>query len=169
MTQVQFRKWHRWISILITFPFLVTLVTGVVLATRGFNSWVQPTHPPLQSALSISFPQVLEAARSVPEAGIRTWADVSQIDIRPGAGNIRVRSKATQWEVQVDGATGKVTGHGVRRFSWLVAMHEGAYFGPLVRYGIFFPSALGVCFLLVSGVILYLQPFIKRREKGKHP
>ncbi len=162
----QVRKWHRWISIVITLPFLITLITGITLATRGFNTWVQPNHPPIKSELKASFSDILESARSIPEAQIKTWADVSQIDIRPDAGNIRVRSKQTQWEIQIDGQTAKVVGHGIRRFSWLVAIHEGAYFGPIVRYGIFFPSALGVFFLLLSGIILYLKPYLKRRKKG---
>lgn len=167
MNAVKFRKWHRWISIAITFPFLITLTTGIVLATRGFNTWVQPRHPQLQTGLTLSFPRLLEIVKEVPEAKIATWNDVSQIDIRPGSGNIRVRAKHTQWEIQVDGTTGRITGKGIRRFAWLVAIHEGAYFGPWVRYGFFFPSALGVFFLLVSGIVLYAQPFLNKRKKGK--
>lgn len=167
MSLLQFRKWHRWISIAITLPFLVTLVTGITLATRGFNTWVQPNHPPLKTGLTVSFPQLLETVKSVPEARIQSWNDVSQIDIRPGSGNIRIRAKHTMWEIQIDGSTGEITSKGLRRFSLLVAIHEGAYFGPWVRYGVFFPSALGVFFLLVSGIVLYAQPYLKKRKKGK--
>lgn len=160
-----FRKWHRWISIVIALPFIITLSTGILLATRGFNSWVQPDYPSPKSSLAISFPQILDAARSIPEAKIQDWKDISQIDIRPAVGNIRVRAKFTQWEIQIDGITGKVTGTGIRRASFLTALHEGAYFGPIVRYGIFFPSALGVFFLLISGVYIFLQPFFFKRKK----
>jgi Uncharacterized iron-regulated membrane protein len=159
------RKWHRWVSIIITIPFLITLVTGIVLATRGFNTWVQPQYEAIDAAgLNVSFEQILAAARSVPEAEIKEWKDVSQIDIRPGPGNIRLRAKKTQWEIQISGVTGEVTGKGIRRASFLVSLHEGAYFGPVVRYGIFFPSALGVFFLLVSGVVIFVQPFILKRK-----
>ena len=160
------RKYHRWVSIVIALPFLITLVTGITLATRGFNSWVQPEYPPAKSALSISFEQILEAARTVPEAQIQSWKDVSQIDIRPAVGNIRLRAKNTQWEIQIDGVTGQVTGKGIRRASFLTALHEGAYFGPVVRYGIFLPSAVGVFFLLVSGIIIFIQPYLARRKKA---
>src|SRR5687768_5168108 len=80
MTALQFRnfrKWHRWVSIAITLPFLVTLVTGITLATRGFNTWVQPKHPELKTDLRVTFPQILTAVKSVPEAKIESWADVS--------------------------------------------------------------------------------------------
>ncbi|MFM6927390.1 MAG: PepSY domain-containing protein [Bdellovibrio sp.] len=160
-----FRKWHRWVSVIIALPFLITIVTGIILATRGFNSWVQPEYPPIKTAgLSVSFEQILAAAQSIPEAQIRTWKDVSQIDIRPDKGNIRVRARATQWEIQIDGSTGEVTGKGIRRSSFLVSLHEGAYFGPFVRYGIFLPAALGVFFLLISGVYIFAQPYFKRKN-----
>lgn len=163
-----FRLWHRWISVLIAVPFTVTLITGIVLATRGFNTWVQPDHSAFNSELTISFNRILESARSVPEAKIHTWKDVSQIDVRPSTGNIRVRARHTLWEIQIDGATGAVTGKGLRRFSWLVSLHEGAYFGPVVRYGVFLPSALGVLFLLVSGVVIAFHFYGKKySSKGK--
>lgn len=162
------RKWHKWVSIVIAIPFLIILSTGILLATRGFNTWVQPAYPPLKSKLSISFDQILEAARAVPEANIKEWKDVSQIDIRPDTGNIRVRSK-NMWELQIDGATGVVNNSAVRRVSWLVSIHEGAEFGKYVRYGVFFPSAVAVFFLLVSGVLIFFQPYFNRRKMRKTP
>ncbi len=160
-----FRKWHRWISIIIALPFVITLTTGIILATRGFNSWVQPEYEPTKSSLNISFEQILEAAKSVPDAKIDSWKDVSQIDIRPSTGNIRLRAKNTQWEIQISGSTGAVTGTGIRRASFLTSLHEGAYFGPVVRYGIFLPSALGVFFLLISGIVIFVQPYLNKRKQ----
>lgn len=157
------RKWHRWVSIIIAIPFLITLVTGILLASRGFNTWVQPQYPGIQSGLKISFDDILKAAQTVPEAQITSWKDVSQIDIRPNSGNIRVRAK-NLWEIQIDGGNGNVVGSNIRRVSWLVSLHEGAEFGPWVRYGIFFPSAIAVFFLLVSGVALFFQPLLTHRK-----
>jgi hypothetical protein len=111
----------------------------------------------VNSSLKITFDEVLAAAKSVPEAQISDWKDVSQIDIRPGTGNIRVRSK-NLIEIQIDGATGKIMGAKPRRVSMLVSLHEGAEFGPWIRYGIFFPSAICVFFLLISGVAVFFQP-----------
>ncbi|WP_413291162.1 PepSY domain-containing protein [Bdellovibrio sp. HCB337] len=162
------RKWHKWVSIVIAIPFLITLISGILLATRGFNTWVQPNYPPLKSKLVLSFDQILTAARTVPEAKIVEWKDVSQIDIRPDTGNIRVRSK-NMWELQIDGATGEINSSAVRRVSWLVSIHEGAEFGKYVRYGIFFPSALCVLFLLISGVAIFFQPYLNRRKTRKTP
>lgn len=160
------RKWHRWVSIIIALPFLITILTGILLASRGFNAWVQPQYPPSKAELKISFDQILEAAKSVPETKITNWKDISQIDIRPKNGQIRVRAK-NLWEVQIDGSTGAVLGAGIRRVSWLVSLHEGAEFGPWVRYGVFFPSAIAVFFLLVSGVAIFFQPLLPRFKAQK--
>lgn len=150
----------------IAVPFLITLTTGILLATRGFFPWVQPAYPPLKSHLQIDFDRILGVAKSVPEAQIKNWEDVTQIDIRPHTGNIRVRSK-NMWEIQIDGATGAIANSGIRRVSWLVSLHEGAQFGPAVRYGIFLPSALGVLFLLFSGIVMAFQPLLKNSKVRK--
>ncbi|MBY0554632.1 PepSY domain-containing protein [bacterium] len=162
-----FRNWHRWVSIFVAVPFSVTVITGIIMATRGFNTWVQPSYPEFKSELKLSFDDILNISKSVPEAKIASWKDVSQIDIRPATGNIRVRSKVDMWELQIDGSTGEIKSSAKRRQSFLVSLHEGAYFGPIVRYGLFFPSAIGVFFLLISGIYLavkHYQPRIKRKR-----
>lgn len=147
-------------------PFLVTLLTGLLLTTRGYNTWMQPSYQAATSPeLKVSFDQILSAVRSVPEARIRSWADVHQIDIRPGIAQIRVRSKFDHWEVQVDGATGAVLQAKKRRVSWITSLHEGAAFGPQIRYGVFFPSALGVLLLTITGLVLFFQPYLRARRR----
>lgn len=160
-----FRQWHRWVSIFIAIPFLITISTGLLLISRGFNTWVQPNYPPLKSELLISFDQILQVSKQVSEAQIQSWSDVSQIDIRPSKGNIRVRSHFNNWEIQIDGATGSILTSAPRRVSWLVSIHEGAFFGPAVRYGVFLPSAIGVLFLLISGLFIFFQPMLRRKKR----
>lgn len=161
------RKWHRWVSIFITLPFLVIVSTGIILATRGYNTWMQPEYKAPSSELKISFPALLAAVKTVPEAGMQSWSDISQIDARPKTGQIRVRAKKDHWEVQVDGLSGTVTGFGQRRVSWFVSLHEGALFGDNVRYGVFFPSAIGMLFLTISGIWIFFQPYLRKWKTRK--
>jgi uncharacterized iron-regulated membrane protein len=162
------RIWHRWVSVVVAFPFLVIVSTGLILSTRAYNTWMQPRYAASSSPeLHVTFPQMLAAVRTRPEAKMLSWDDVSQIDVRPKNGQIRVRSKHDHWEVQLDSATGEVLGVAQRRVSWFVSLHEGALFGPWVRYGIFFPSAFGVFFLLVSGLWIFLQPYWRRARAGR--
>ncbi|MCX7979315.1 MAG: PepSY domain-containing protein [Bdellovibrionaceae bacterium] len=156
------RNWHRWVSLVVALPFLVTVTTGILLATRGFNTYMQPDYPEFNAGLTISFERILDVARSVPEAKIKSWSDVSQIDIRPASGNIRVRSKHNHWEIQMKGDTGEITSSAPRRVSFFIQLHEGSYWGPGVRYGIFLTSAVGMLFLLLSGVYLALRHYVLR-------
>jgi hypothetical protein len=132
------------------------------MTTRAFNTWVQPSYPEFKSELKLSFDEILKISQSVPEAKISSWKDVSQIDIRPANGNIRVRSKVDMWEIQIDGTSGEIKSSAKRRQSFLVSLHEGAYFGPGVRYGLFLPSAIGVFFLLLSGIYLLVKHYLPR-------
>lgn len=146
-------------------PFSVIIVTGLIMTSRGYNTWVQPTYPQFKAQLKLNFDDILKISQGIPEAKIKTWADVSQIDIRPATGNIRVRSKSDNWELQINGETGDITSSAPRRQSMLVSIHEGAYFGPFVRYWIFIPSSLGVFFLLLSGIYLLLKHYALRLKK----
>lgn len=163
-----FRKWHRWFSLVIAIPFSITLVTGIILSTRAFNVWVQPQSVLLDKIndqkLTITLEEILEQAKTIPAAQIQEWKDVSQIDIRPDRGNIRIRSRQTDWEIQIDGLQKKVISDGPRKFSTLVAIHEGAYFGSFIRYGIFFTSALGVFLLTASGMVILYYHYSKKKR-----
>ncbi len=162
--QIFFRKWHRRISILIAIPFVLTLVTGILMSTRGFNSWVQPKYPEFKANLVLGFEDILRISKSVKEAQIDSYADISQIEVRPAQGNIRVRSKRNQWEIQINGETGVITSSAPRRLSLLTSLHEGAFFGDLVRYFVFLPSAIGVLWLWFSGVFLLVKHYAKTKK-----
>jgi uncharacterized iron-regulated membrane protein len=165
---MNWRTLHRWLSILIALPFLVILLSGLLLASRSFLPWMDPgVVKPEARQLAATFPQILSSVKSAPEAGMQSWEDVSQIDIRPATGLIRVRAKKGHWEVQIDGKTGAVLRVGQRRVSWFTSLHQGALFGPYVRYGIFLPSSFALFFLFVSGLWLFAKPHWRRLRKPK--
>lgn len=160
------RKYHRWISIFIAIPFLVTIITGILLLFRGQAEWISPKFPEGSGQLSIGLEQILKAAQSVPELKIETWKDVNRVTIRPDKGSIAVRSKNSDLEIQIDGGTGEVLGSGISRSSFLVSLHEGTILGGNIgRFAIALPVAIGVLFLLVSGVVLFFQPQLMRRKR----
>lgn len=163
------RFWHRWISVVVALPFAVILISGILLATRSFNSWMMPEYDAASaSELKISFDQILEAVRAEKIAGMSSWSDVSQIDVRPKLGEIRVRAKRDHWEVVLDGSNGRVLGVGQRRVAWFTSLHQGALFGEATRYGIFLTSAFGMLFLLVSGLLIFLKPYFRRYKDTRH-
>ena len=77
------RKIHQWGSILIALPLVIVLITGVLLLLKMDFAWIQPTTiKGEEKGLALNFDQVLAIARTVPAAGIETWADVEAIVAR---------------------------------------------------------------------------------------
>lgn len=163
-----FRWAHRWGSILIGIPLLVVILTGVLLQVKKQLTWVQPpTIRGMEKKPTLSWDQLLEQVKGVPEAGVQSWEDVDRIDVRVGHGVAKVQSK-NSWEVQVDLASGSVLQVAYRRSDWIEAMHDGSWFGgDLVKLGIFLPSAIVLLGLWLTGIYLFFMPILKRRQNRR--
>ena len=101
------RRLHRWGAIAVALPFLVMLSSGLLLQLKKQVDFVQPPEQrgaSVDSVTALSLPHVLARVQQVPEAGIRSWADIDRIDIRPAKNMMKVVSM-TRWEVQLDGPT----------------------------------------------------------------
>jgi uncharacterized iron-regulated membrane protein len=159
------RKLHRWGALAVVLPFALVLATGLLLQVKKQWAWVQP--PTMRSdepAVSVDLDALLDAARSVPEAGIETWADVDRIDVRPGRGIAKVRA-TSRWEVQVDTHTGAVLAAAYRRSDLIESLHDGSFFGDGVKLGVFLPAGLVVAGLTATGVWLWWMPHGARRRR----
>lgn len=161
------RSLHKWIAVVTAVPLLVIFVTGILLSISALVPALQPQPTPSSPQITIGLDEILDAARTVPEASIREWNDVAQLDLRPAKGIIRVRAK-NYWEIQVDGVTGEVLAAAPRPKTLLITLHDGTWFGgTAMKYGVFLPSGLSAFFLLVTGLVLFIVPQMKkRRAKG---
>ena len=119
------RSTHKWASIIIALPFLVILVTGVLLLLKKEVSYIQPASAKgsVKNQPNISFEQVLIIAKSVPEAGIDSWQAIDRLDVRPGKGIIKVRAKS-EWEIQIDATTGEGLKTAYRRSDFIEQLHS---------------------------------------------
>lgn len=162
------RKLHRWGAIISSLPFLVVIVSGLFLQVKKEVRWVQPAEIKASHKVpEISLDSILAAARSVPEAGITDWSKVDRLEMRPKKGFVRV-SSINRWEVQVDIGTGEVLNSGPRRTDWLTEIHEGEIPWKPAKLWIFLPSALIAFGLWVTGIYLFLVPYLPlpRRRDG---
>ncbi len=161
------RKLHRWGSILALAPMLVIIVTGIILMLKKESAWIQPpTKRGESSQLAIGFEQILESARTVEQAGIKSWDDVDRLDVRPGKGVVKVRAK-NRWEVQIDTKTGEVLQCMVRRSDLIESIHDGSYFHDGVKLWVFLPSGVVLAILVLTGVHLFSLPHMARRRKKR--
>ena len=163
------RKVHYWVSIFVAGPLLIVAVTGVLLQIKKQWTWVQPTERKGSgNEPAVSFERILEACRSVPEAGVASWSDIVRIDVRPSKGILKATTK-TDWEIQIDSKTGEVLQSAYRRSDWIEAIHDGSFFTDWAKYGLFLPSGIGFILLTLTGAYLFWQPIgVKwRRRKNK--
>ena len=165
------RRLHRIGAVVAALPLLVVIASGLLLQVKKEWSWVQPpTQRGSTQTLELSWDEVLERARSVPEAEIATWDDIDRLDVRPSKGMLKVRAKSG-WEVQLDAATGAVLQTRYRRSDWIESIHDGSFFGGRgVKLGVFLPAAVILLGLWISGVYLWLLPYaVKRRRRDATP
>jgi uncharacterized iron-regulated membrane protein len=157
--RIWMRKTHRWGAIVIALPFLVVIVSGILLQFKKEWSWVQPpSSRGVGKAPEIDFTAILDAVRSVPEAEIHSWQDVDRLDVRPTRGYVKVQA-VNSWEVHVDLKTAQVLQVAYRRSDLIESIHDGSWFHEEARLWVFLPSALVVFGLWVTGIYLFGLPF----------
>ncbi len=158
------RKIHYWCSILVATPFCVILLSGMVLQVKKQVTWVQPaTMTGIGEAPEIEFSRVLEVAKTVPEAQVRSWDDIARLDVRPASGIIKIRAK-NNWETQIDSKTGRILQVRYRRSDLIESIHDGSVFHAEAKPWAFLSAAVGLLLLLVTGIYLFTLPYAARRR-----
>lgn len=158
------RRLHRWGAIITLLPVGFIVLAGLVLQVKKQWTWVQP--PTLRGSSpgepGITIDAILNAARSAPEAGIETWADIERLDLQPGRGIVKVQARSS-WEVQIDLATAEVLQVAYRRSDLIESLHDGSFFGEAVKLGVFLPSGVILFSLWLTGIWLWLMPHLAKR------
>lgn len=155
------RKIHYWISIVLFLPLLVISVTGALLQLKKHIAWVQPTEQRAASGEpDLSLTGLVElAGRSHP--GLTRWSDAARIEIRPQRNLAKVVGEDGV-EVQIDLGRGVVLQVAERRSDWLESLHDGSWFGALVKFGWFLPTAILLLLSTLTGLVLFLLPYVRR-------
>ena len=166
--RVFFRKTHRWGALLVALPFLVVVVSGLLLQVKKQVVWLQPeTRKGEGNTPSISMNGILEAVRTAPEASVRSWDDIERIDARLRDGVVKVQCK-NRYEVQVDFQTGAVLQVAYRRSDLIESFHDGSWFGDSAKLYIFLPVAVIVLVLWATGLYLFVLPYsVKWRRRSR--
>ncbi len=161
------RQWHRLGAILVALPFLLVIITGILLLIKKDWSWVQPpTQKGMGKIPMISMDAILEAARKTPECEVNSWKDIPRIDIQPSKGIAKVQA-ANNWEIQVDLQTGNVLQVAYRRSDIIESLHDGTWFHDKAKLWVFLPSAIVVFGLWITGIYLFFLPYFVRWARRK--
>lgn len=158
---------HRWGSIAIALPVLLVIVTGLILLLKKDVAWIQPpTQKGKVAELDLTFDQILEVSKSVPEAKVESWGDIDRLDVRPSKGLVKVRAN-NRWEIQIDGTTSEILQVAYRRSDFIESLHDGSFFHDKVKLWVMLPAAVVLFVLWVTGIYLFLQPHLLRRRRRK--
>jgi len=161
------RSLHRWGSILALAPMMIIIVTGILLMLKKEMPWIQPpTKRGTSTQRAIGFDHILEAAKTVPQAGIKSWKDIDRLDVRPGKGVVKVRGK-NRWEIQIDTQTGEVLQAAIRRSDLIESIHDGTYFHDSFKLWVFLPSGVFLAILAITGLHLFSLPHLARRKRRR--
>lgn len=147
------RKTHLWVAIIVALPLLLRLVTGVALQVRKPVDWIQPTTEVGAERYepAVTYAQIFEAVKAVPEMRVKEWRDLEQLDYRPKKGVIKVHNH-DDLETQVDAKTGEVIRTSRRWGDFFARVHDGSEWG--MRLWFFLPTALLIIYLVLSGFYL---------------
>ncbi|ESP92051.1 MULTISPECIES: PepSY-associated TM helix domain-containing protein [Pseudoalteromonas] len=162
------RSIHRWASFIISLPLLVIIITGILLLVRKEFSFIQP--PSAQgvgTVPTLSFTQILTAAKSVDAAQIESWDDINRLDVRPAKGITKIRSN-NKIEIQIDNQTGEIL-HVAKRNSELIeSLHDGTFFEKNANIWLMLPVSFATLVISVTGLVLFFFPYLKRRRNRRH-
>ena len=159
------RKLHRIGALVAALPLLVIMTTGLLLQLKKQVDWIQPpTQRGSSEAPGLGFERILELTRAVPEAQVESWDDIDRLDVRPTSGVVKVRCK-NRWEVQFDSASGEILSSTYRRSDLIESLHDGSWFGDGVKLYLFLPVGVILLGLWITGVYLWLLPYLRRRQR----
>jgi len=161
------RKTHYWGAAVIALPVLVIVSSGILLQIKKSVDWIQPpTQRGTASIPTLSFDRILEIASSVPQAQIRTWADMDRLDVQPNRGIVKIHA-LNHWEIQIDHATGQVLQSAYRRSDLIEDLHDGSWFHDIAKSWLFLPTGFGLLLLWGTGMYLFILPFWATRRSRK--
>lgn len=160
------RSLHRWIGFISSLFLAVISVTGFFLAMKGQFAFMRP---PVQEASKVEraedilpMSKVLEFAFAAGHPELSELKEVDRVDYRPKDNVFKVVSKDGYREVQVDGGNGKIVSDAFRNDQLMEDIHDMSFFAD-VAHGYLLPAvAVGLCFLSISGIIIFLTPIIRR-------
>ncbi|WP_298305130.1 PepSY-associated TM helix domain-containing protein [uncultured Erythrobacter sp.] len=164
-----FRQVHYWLSVAVFIPAAIVFVAGGLLMLKKEIEWIQPgtERGVVEGTIpTISYDQMVEAARAHPEAGIEEWTDIDRIDLRVDRGIAKLRANSG-WEVQVDTSTAEVLKVAYRRSDTIEAIHDGSWFADWIKLYVFLPVGVILIIMWGTGGYLFVLPYLAKSKKKR--
>lgn len=161
---------HKWTGIILAIVFLNIAVSGFLLLIKKDYDWIQP---PTMSGVEGSVDEFITVRRLVDvvlaenHPDFASFDDIDRVDFRPGKRVHKVRSKHNYSEIQVCAVTGEVLHRDWRPSDLLEQIHDGSFFGDWVHDYFMLLVPVGLAFLAVSGLYLWIAPKLRTRRRKR--
>ena len=156
---------HRRGALLAGLPFLVVVSSGILLQVKKQVPWVQPPEQRTTARPAVDLATVLRVAQAHPQAQVRSWDDIERVDVRPAKGILKIVTKS-RWELQLALDDGRVLQSAYRRSDLIEQLHDGSFFGDIVKSWVFLPSGVIVFGLWLTGLYLWVLPRLTKRKRA---
>lgn len=161
---------HKWTGVVLAIAFAGVAVTGfLLLVKKDFDGLQPPTRSGADGGVErfVSLQDLFDSVLAHGHPDFQSLDDIDRIDFRPGKRVHKVRSRHHHREMQVDAVTGEVLVVDWRPSDLIESIHDGSFFGSAV-HGYFMPLvALGLLFLVFTGLYLWLAPVLRKRAKRR--
>jgi uncharacterized iron-regulated membrane protein len=161
---------HKWTGIALSAVFLCTAATGFTLLIKKKVDWIQPPTMNGESGAVEDFITVQRLFEVVLEQGHADFTsaeDVDRVDFRPGKRVFKVQSVRNHSEIQVCAVTGSLLRVDTRRSDLLEDIHDGSFFGEWFHAWVMPLVCLGLGFLALSGLWLWIEPKVRKRRRKR--
>lgn len=163
-------RWlHRKLAIPLFVFFLIISITGILLGVKKNTGLLAPTQKGISTNLAEWLPLdslhrlAVGYLKDSVSAGLGTTVD--RMDLRPDKGVLKFTFKDHYHGLQLDGATGKVLLHEIRRSDWIEDLHDGSLFDNLAgtrnepfKVGYTLVMGLSLFMLIITGLWLWWGP-----------
>lgn len=165
-----FRLWHRWTGTLLAVFFLISALTGLLLALKKEVSLLQPPTRKGDDVVMKDWLPLGTLDSLARIALIRAHPDqqhnaVDRMDVRPSKKVVKVLFEKENWEVQIDPGTGKTLSVARRHSDWIEALHDGSIISDTFKLISMNAIGWGLIFLVGSGLWLWYGPKVIRAIK----
>ena len=161
---------HKWTGIILALVFACTSVTGFMLLIKKKVDWIQPpTQKDAEGPVEdfISTPEMFRIVLDQNHPDFQSFEDIDRVDFRPGKRVFKVQSVHHHAEIQVGAITGEVLSVATRPSDLLENIHDGSFFADWVHEWIMPIVAVGLLFMVFSGLWLWIEPMVRRSRRKK--
>jgi len=161
---------HKWIGIALALIFTCSAVTGFLLIIKKKVDWIQPaTQTDSDGRVEdfISLGELFDTVLSQDHTDFQSLADIDRVDYRPSKRVFKVLSKHHHSEIQVGAVTGEVLSVSQRPSDLLEDIHDGSFFGSWAHDWLLPAAAIGMLFMVISGLWLWVEPTVRKSRRKR--